>query len=164
MGKREAMDLHGFKVLVCGGRDFDDVNAFTVAMNKIDADTPITMVIEGGCPRGADRLARQWAHARGIHVATVEALWKLGGTRAGPMRNAAMLTLMPQLVVAFPGGRGTAGMIEMAKRAAVPVMEPLRVRHADLMEALLEANDSATERTGEDEHDDEGNGDEGEDG
>lgn len=161
MARKPPLDLRGYKVLVCGGRDFMDAVALNAALDKLDQQTPITMLIEGGC-RGADRLARQWAHRRGIHVATVEALWKLGGTRAGPMRNAAMLTLMPELLVAFPGGTGTAGMIEMARRAGVPVTQPLSCDHATLMEALLEAHDSATERIGEDDIDNED--DEGGDG
>jgi len=45
--------------------------------------------------------------------------------RAGPERNAAMLGLGPDLVVAFPGGSGTAGMVRLAKAAGVEVIECL---------------------------------------
>ena len=80
------------------------------------------MVIEGGA-RGADRLARLWARARGIHVATVDALWDYYDNGAGPIRNQAMLQLRPDVVVAFPGGTGTADMVKRAKAAGIQVIE-----------------------------------------
>ena len=43
---------------------------------------------------------------------------------AGPRRNARMLAEgKPDLVVAFPGGRGTADMVSKARAAKVEVME-----------------------------------------
>ena len=48
--------------------------------------------------------------------------WAKFGKRAGPMRNARMLAeFNPELVIAFPGGRGTADMIARAKKARVSV-------------------------------------------
>jgi hypothetical protein len=50
------------------------------------------------------------------------AQWKKHGRAAGPIRNQRMLDKgKPDLVVAFPGGRGTADMIRRAERAGVPV-------------------------------------------
>lgn len=44
------------------------------------------------------------------------------GKAAGPIRNQRMLDEgKPDLVVAFPGGRGTADMVRRAKAAGVPV-------------------------------------------
>jgi predicted Rossmann-fold nucleotide-binding protein len=37
------------------------------------------------------------------------------------MRNARMLTYKPDLVIAFPGGRGTEDMISQARTAGVTV-------------------------------------------
>lgn len=38
---------------------------------------------------------------------------------AGPIRNSFMLALGPDLVLAFPGGRGTADMVRQASEAGV---------------------------------------------
>jgi hypothetical protein len=50
--------------------------------------------------------------------------WKRYGNAAGPIRNQRMLEWGPDLVVAFAGGTGTAGMVALARAAGVPVIEP----------------------------------------
>lgn len=103
-------------VLVCGGRDFSNADAVSRAFST----TCTSVVIEGGA-RGADTLARNEAVRRGIHVATVPALWDKYGKSAGYKRNAAMLDLKPDLCVAFPGGKGTAMMVKLCQDAGIPV-------------------------------------------
>ena len=44
---------------------------------------------------------------------------------AGPVRNARMLVEKPDLVIAFPGGPGTADMVRRARAAGVEVVEIL---------------------------------------
>lgn len=108
------------KILVCGGRDYDDYEA---VCRHLDQIPDVTMVIQGGA-RGADALAKRWAAERNIHCAEVPAIWRPHGIldrTAGPKRNRAMLTLMPDAVVAFPGGSGTADMMRIAGAAGVCV-------------------------------------------
>lgn len=71
------------------------------------------LVIHGDAP-GADSLAGWWAEVRGAQNVRCPANWRLHGRKAGPMRNTAMLALNPDLVVAFPGGTGTADMVSKA--------------------------------------------------
>jgi hypothetical protein len=79
------------------------------------------VLIEGGA-RGADRLAREWAKAHGVTVETYEAEWQRYGRGAGPIRNDTMIRDGdPDLVVAFPGGSGTADMVRRATIFSVPV-------------------------------------------
>lgn len=110
------------RLLVCGGRDYADAAKVKWALDSVNAKRPVTMLIEGGA-LGADRLAQQWAGEMGIHYATVNAHWEKYGKAAGHRRNAAMLTLQPEGVVAFPGGRGTTMMIKLAKEAGITVWE-----------------------------------------
>jgi hypothetical protein len=85
---------------------------------------PLT-VIQGGAP-GADRWAREWAHqqtpAQEVALVNVPADWEKWGTAAGPKRNQMMLDQKPDIVLAFPGGRGTADMIARAEQAGVEVV------------------------------------------
>lgn len=104
------------KILVCGGRDFADKGLMESVMSTMSP----SIVIHGDAP-GADRLADEWATAQGIPVARVPALWQYYRQSAGPIRNKAMLLLEPDLVVAFPGGRGTANMVMIAQQAGIPV-------------------------------------------
>lgn len=83
---------------------------------------PFSVVIHGAA-RGADTLAAEWARDRGIPVLPFPADWDSHPRAAGPIRNAQMLREgKPDVVIAFPGGRGTANMIDQAERAGVPVL------------------------------------------
>ena len=110
------------RVLVCGGRNYANRTRLTAVLEDIHYDYGIDSIIEGGAT-GADKLASQWANERGISVITVPADWVSYRKAAGPIRNKKMLTFKPDLVVAFPGGKGTASMVSIARIAGVPVTE-----------------------------------------
>jgi hypothetical protein len=111
------------RVLVCGGRYFNERGLLTSVMDELHAASPITAIIHGAAG-GADTLARDWAVSRGIHAAAFPAEWKAFHEAAGPIRNAYMLVAgKPELVVAFPGGRGTSDMVAKARKAGVDVRE-----------------------------------------
>jgi hypothetical protein len=109
------------RVLVCGGRDFSDREKLASALDAIHLRTPFSVLIHGAAP-GADTLAGEWARERGIAVVPFPADWKGQGRAAGPIRNKRMLDEgRPDLVVAMPGGRGTANMVSQAENANVAV-------------------------------------------
>ncbi len=108
-------------ILVTGGRDFRDKAKVDHALNDIDRANGITTLIHGGAS-GADTLAGMWAKEWGVTEWVHPADWAKHGNAAGPIRNQDMLERgKPDLVVAFPGGRGTADMVRRAKAAGVPV-------------------------------------------
>lgn len=109
------------KVLVCGGREFDDATLLDSVLDNFHKGYRITVLIEGGA-RGADSLAREWAFKRGVHCATMPALWNTYRKKAGPIRNGHMLLLGPVVVFAFPGGNGTENMVSQARVAGVEVL------------------------------------------
>jgi len=109
------------RVLVCGGRNFRFAALVADALDTIHAKTPITLLIEGGA-NGADHCASKWAESRCVPRMTFFADWKKFGKAAGPRRNKEMLWKgLPSLVVAFPGGTGTANMMKQATDAGVKV-------------------------------------------
>ena len=111
------------KLLVFGGRDFKDRDFVFRTLDRAHERRPVTLVIEGEA-EGADKLAGEWADARGIHCARVRALWDFYGRAAGPKRNEAMRDLSPDAAIGFPGGRGTAHMTGLLRAAGVTVWEP----------------------------------------
>lgn len=112
-------------ILVCGGRDYEDIVRLEFAMDAWLRKHPELQVLIHGGARGADKLAGGWAKKRGIHVAVVEAQWETKGRHAaGPLRNEAMLWLRPDAVIAFPGGNGTADMVRRAEAEQIPVWRP----------------------------------------
>lgn len=111
------------RVLVCGGRDYSDEERVFAVLRKLHDEAGIALLIQGGA-RGADYHARQWAQDTQTPCDTYEAAWEEYGGFAGPRRNAAMLSEgHPDLVIAFPGGRGTADMVKQARKAGVKVVE-----------------------------------------
>lgn len=128
------------KVLVCGGRNYEDRAKVFEVLDYIDKNrSKISLVIHGAA-KGADSFGKSWANERGVEDDPYPALWtwleapgaiikrRKDGTaynaNAGPDRNTKMLVLgKPDCVVAFPGGDGTDNMIRQARNAGVRVFE-----------------------------------------
>lgn len=111
------------RVIVCGGRDYQDGARLSAVLRKLHSEAGIDLLIEGGA-KGADFLAHVWATMEGIDTQRYEADWEAFGSFAGPKRNKAMLDEgKPDLVIAFPGGAGTRNMIRQARKAGVEVVE-----------------------------------------
>lgn len=107
------------KVLVCGGRNYFNRKRIAEVLSLIGP----TFIVHGAA-RGADTLAGEWAYATGLPQLRLPVDWCRHGLKAGVLRNIWMLAeAKPELVVAFPGGRGTAHMVHIAGEAGVPVLE-----------------------------------------
>lgn len=120
------------RVLVCGGRDYSDVRRLYTVMDEFYEKYTITTVVTGAQRKhnannswvGADFLAQEWALSREIPYIGHPAEWSMRGNRAGPHRNGEILIMwLPERVIAFPGGRGTADMVVKARAAGLPVDE-----------------------------------------
>lgn len=130
------------KVLVCGGRYFgragtnEDPNdplvkarvsrqkkLAAVTLNTLKTQLKHLCIIQGGA-LGADNLGKQWAQLYEVPNKEYPADWNTFGKAAGIMRNETMLNEgAPDIVVAFPGGIGTAHMVKISKKAGVKVIE-----------------------------------------
>lgn len=121
------------RILVCGDRNWTDVNAIRRELSKLP---PGSIIIEGECPRRWDRVRHCWASADflartvaeelGFQVIPFKAAWKTHGKAAGPIRNRQMLREgKPDEVWAFHANlvksRGTKDMSEAAEEAGVMV-------------------------------------------
>lgn len=111
------------RVIVTGGRDYGDKDVVRSALDCLHQMCGHLTVIQGGAA-GADAIAREWANGlEDVTVVTVPANWRKHRKSAGPIRNTAMIDMCrPDLVVAFPGGRGTADMVRKARAAGLPVI------------------------------------------
>lgn len=108
------------RILVCGGRDYNDERR----MRDILALQPFHSHLIHGAARGADMLSDKVARSYSWTIDRFPADWKRLGKRAGFVRNQRMLDEgKPDLVIAFPGGKGTADMVRRAKAAGVKVVE-----------------------------------------
>lgn len=104
-------------VLVCGGRDYTDYARVRTELNKLRP----TLIVHGRAT-GADSLAELYAYNYGVAQVMFPANWNGEGRSAGYLRNARMLQyIKPDLVLAFPGGKGTEMMCKLAEGAGVHV-------------------------------------------
>ncbi len=137
------------RILVCGGRNYGNMNVrkdtleffirksqyrtvfYTLECLCLDRKwhtedeyrMPIVEIISG-MATGADSAAVDWAITNWLKVHEFPADWNKHGKAAGPIRNQQMLDEgKPDLVVAFPGGNGTADMVRRAKKAGIEVIE-----------------------------------------
>ena len=128
-----------YTVLVCGGTKFRDEAWLNRELDEVHRQRKITRLVHGAAP-GADTLAAKWGFANHIFVQSYPAKWndidapgavprfradgELYNAAAGPIRNREMLQKEnPDLVVAFPGGVGTADMVMKARKKGIKVME-----------------------------------------
>jgi cysteine synthase len=110
------------RIVVTGGRNFDDEQYLRKHLDAIHKKSPVTQLIHGAAS-GADSLAARWASDRAIPQVAVPANWKAHGRAAGPIRNGEMLLdYEPDLVVAFKGGAGTADCIRQAEFSRIRVV------------------------------------------
>lgn len=127
----ESIDTKGrFRILVCGDRHYDDINAvyYTLShiarLTSLPIDIGSSTIIHGGC-KGADTIAGNFASGKGIECVLFSADWQKYGRSAGPIRNKQMIEEgRPNLVVAFHknirGSRGTKDMIERSLDQVTP--------------------------------------------
>jgi predicted Rossmann-fold nucleotide-binding protein len=130
------------RVLVCGGRGYDNQTLVDRVLDGLFAAHSGALVVIHGAASGADACANAWAMAKRVGGASVgiqrfPAEWRgptgrgLMDPSAGPRRNATMLREgKPDLVIAFPGGRGTADMVARARVAGVRILEVLNGEEA----------------------------------
>jgi len=109
------------RVLVCGGRNYNDITTLNAVLDKVNTDLGIAYIIEGGA-RGADRLAGSWAIRNEVGLEQYPANWNRYGKRAGYLRNVQMAEEgKPDMIITFPGGIGTQMMRDIGKKKHIPV-------------------------------------------
>ena len=112
------------RVLVCGGRDEHHADLIESTLSHLNATRgPFECLIDGEA-RGVDRMAGKWARDHGVLEWAYLPEWHRLGPGEGAARNQLMMAeAKPDLVVAFPGGAGTADMVKQARAARIEVIE-----------------------------------------
>lgn len=111
-----------FKVIIAGGRDFNDYPLLKATMDNLLCNITDEIIIVCGKARGADTLGEQYAKEKGYAVTYYPADWKQYGKRAGYLRNEQMAQNADALAAFWNGeSRGTKHMIDLAKRYGLKV-------------------------------------------
>lgn len=109
-----------FKVIVAGGRDFNDYELLKSKLDYVLQKKLPNVTIVSGTARGADRLGEKYATERGLEVVKFPAEWDKYGKSAGYRRNAEMADYADGCVCFWDGkSRGTKHMIDLAKKKGI---------------------------------------------
>lgn len=105
-----------FKVIVAGGREFDQQELLFKSCYKILSQVEDEIEIVCGGATGADALGKSFAEHNSMKVAMFNADWKGKGKAAGILRNIEMGDYADALIAFWDGkSRGTKHMIEYMK-------------------------------------------------
>lgn len=116
------------KIAFTGGRDYKDLNKVLLIVRTCHSENEFLV---GDCPTGLDKLVAECLIDTELgtynylneqtNVTVFKADWNKHGKAAGPIRNGEMLK-DADMLIAFPGGRGTEDCIRQAKKKGIPVL------------------------------------------
>jgi hypothetical protein len=111
----------GPKIAFTGGLDFNDHTAIWDRLDKVHAKHPDMVLLHGGSPRGAERIAACWADSRKVPQIAFKPDWTRHAKAAPFKRNDQMLNVLPIGVLVFPGSGISANLADKAKKLGIPL-------------------------------------------
>jgi hypothetical protein len=124
----------GTKIAFAGGIDCNDHQAIWAALDKVFAKHPDMVLIHGGSPRGAERIAACWADKRKVTQITYKPDWTREGKAAPFKRNDRLLEAIPVRLVVFPGSGITDNLADKARKLGIRLIDyrpaPAKTRSA----------------------------------
>ena len=119
----EIMVPPGPKVAFTGGYECNDHQAIWAALDRVRAKHPGMVLLHGGSPKGAERIAACWADSRRVP----QVAFKPDFTRhknAPPFkRNDQLLDVLPIGVVVFPGSGISDNLADKARKLGIPLLD-----------------------------------------
>ena len=117
----EVLAPAGARIAFTGGTDCNDHSRIWEALDKIRAKHPDMVLLHGGSPRGAERIAACWADNRKVPQVVFKPDWTKHRNAAPFKRNDQMLEALPIGLVAFPGSGISANLADKARKMGIPV-------------------------------------------
>ena len=116
----EIMLPPGPKIVFSGG----DATDYTSIWNKLDqvhAKYPDMVLLHGGSPKGAEKIAARWADTRKVPHVAFKPDWTNHGKAAPFKRNDQMLAQMPIGVLIYPGSGIQENLADKARKFGIVV-------------------------------------------
>jgi hypothetical protein len=111
----------GPKIALTGGLDCNDHHLIWDKLDRVHAKHPDMVLLHGGSPKGAERIAACWADNRKVPQVAFRPDWTRHANAAPFKRNDAMLDVLPIGVMVFPGTGIQDNLADKAKRLGIPV-------------------------------------------
>ena len=110
----------GPKIAFSGG-DTTDHQLIWDKLDQVHAKHPDMVLLHGGTPKGAERIAATWANNRKIPQVAFKPDWTKHAKAAPFKRNDQMLATMPIGVIIFPGTGIQDNLADKARKMGIPV-------------------------------------------
>ena len=110
----------GPKIAFSGG-DTTDHQLIWDKLDQVHAKHPDMVLLHGGTPKGAERIAATWANNRKVPQVAFKPDWTKHAKAAPFKRNDQMLSLMPIGVIIFPGTGIQDNLADKARKMGIPV-------------------------------------------
>lgn len=117
----EIMLPPGPKIAFTGGLEFNDHRLIWDRLDQVRAKHPEMVLLHGGSPKGAERIAARWADHRKVPQIVFKPDWTKHAKAAPFKRNDAMLETLPIGVLVTPGSGIQANLADKARRLGIPV-------------------------------------------
>jgi hypothetical protein len=118
----EVLAPPGPRIAFTGGTECNDHERIWAALDKVRAKHPDMVLLHGGSPRGAERIAACWADNRKVPQVVFKPEWSRHRNAAPFKRNDRMLEALPIGVIVFPGSGISANLADKARKLGIPVM------------------------------------------
>ncbi|MER8713181.1 DUF2493 domain-containing protein [Mesorhizobium sp. M1295] len=116
----ELMLPAGPKISFSGG-DTADHELIWSKLDQIRAKHPDMVLMHGGSPKGAEKIAARWADHRKVPQVAFKPDWSKHAKAAPFKRNDQMLAVMPIGVIIFPGTGIQENLADKARKLGIPV-------------------------------------------
>lgn len=113
----------GSRVAFAGGIECNEHDRIWATLDRVLAKYPDMVLMHGGTPRGAERIASCWAESRKVTQITFKPEWTRDGKAAPFKRNDRMLDVLPIGVLVFPGSGITDNLADKAKKLRIPIWD-----------------------------------------
>ncbi len=111
----------GPRIAFAGGVDFNDHARIWGVLARVHRKHAEMMLLHGGSPRGAERIAACWADTRKVTQIAFKPEWARHNKVAPFKRNDRMLEVMPIGVIVFPGSGICENLADKAHVLGIPV-------------------------------------------
>lgn len=118
----EVMLPAGPKIAFSGGLDCNDHGLIWAKLDQVHAKHPDMVLMHGGSPKGAERIAAAWADNRKVRQIAFKPDWTKHAKSAPFKRNDAMLDVLPIGVMVFPGTGIQENLADKARKLGIPLM------------------------------------------
>jgi len=119
----EVMLPAGPKIAFAGGYKCNDRPAIWAALDRVHVKHPGMVLLHGGSPKGAERIAACWADTRKVPQVAFTPDFARHRNAAPFKRNDQLLETMPIGVVVFPGSGISDNLADKARKLGIPILD-----------------------------------------